>query len=239
MSEPSQDAFELVLLRPLQPDGEGLAHLMWSAPEQADRLVQVYVDGRLYDVTLQAAQRELWLHLDRAGDTRIELLAVEVADAWSDLSDQLTGWSPAFQTAASMAIVRDEALPVDSRVTVTVDGQADAGHRLWRGDDSRSGFGAHFGVGQFGHDNTTGPGHGLGEFATAPFGSGGAAWRWRRDDLTPGQHTLDLHVDDEREQRAAEIDAPVAITIAALPQPAGALTINNNFVLHWTEQEDD
>jgi hypothetical protein len=232
MSDATQDNFTRVLLMPGVPDGPGLVHLRWTASGMAGRVVQVYVDRRLYDVC-DGDTAETWLHLHRSAGVRIELLAVPLRDAWTEFAGELRGWTPAFVTEAALAIVRDESLPIDSRVIVTVDDGDDAGHRLWPAGVSRSGFGGLFGAGEFGHDAATGPGHGLGEFAVGPFGADGAAWRWRKEDLPPGAHTLSLRIEDSRGRVVGQLAPPQTVTIAAPPRPAENLTIDSTYTLRW------
>jgi hypothetical protein len=231
----SQDIFELVLLDPAVSGATSLARLTWRAPQQGNRVVQAYVNGRLYDVTATADQPEMWLWLDRSIDLHVQLLAVPAELARADLSAELDGWSPRLNTGAELAILRDESLAVDSRVVVSVDGAAEPARALWSTRDHRGGLGALFGIGGFGRDEATAPGLGLGEFATGRFGVDGSALRWRRDDLPPGEHAIDLHVEDARGRRIAELDEPIQVTIDALPQPARDLQLDDDFVLHWTD----
>ena len=140
--------FEQVLLRGTTLTGE--LHLSWIASQQGERLVRVYVNDELYDVSIDSAQREMWLYADLVRLVRVELVMVEVKDAWTDIVEQLGGWTPAINESAEMAMVRDEAMPIDARVVVSVDGVDKAEGRLWSAMDSRSGFGGLFGEGEFG-----------------------------------------------------------------------------------------
>lgn len=221
-----------VMLRPTEPDRATLALLSWSMPPGDDHLVQVYLDGSLYDVSTDPTQRQMWLHLDRLATARLELLAVNPADAWRDCSDELKAWSPPFVTRGELAIVRDETWPIDSRVIVSIDGVDDAGAPLWGASDPRGGFGGLFGIGPFGYDTATSPGHGLGEFGFGPFGADGAAWRWSRDDLPPGLHTLGLRIEDAAGRTIAVMNQQV-ITIDAIPDPPVNLTLDETFTLRW------
>jgi hypothetical protein len=221
-----------VLLRPTEPDRAAMALLTWSMPPGDERFVQVYVNGALYDATIDPAQREIWLHLDRLKTARVELLAVEPADVRRDFSSDLAAWEPPFVTRAQLTIVRDESWPIDSRVIVSIDGVDGPGSALWGPNDSRGGFGGLFGIGPFGYDTATSPGHGLGEFGLGPFGSDGAAWRWSRDDLTPGQHTLNLRIEDAAGRTIAVMDQRT-ITIDAIPDPPVNLTLDETFTLRW------
>ncbi len=233
MTQPTQAIFDRVLLRPSDRDVPGRALLTWQATGQGERLVQVYVNDRLYDVTTAPAQRRMWLHLDRQTDVRIELLAVPPAAAWVDHGGELRSWIPRFVTAAVLVMTRDERLPIDSRAIVTVDGQAEPAIALWAAGDSRAGFGALHGMGEFGRDRATAPGEGLGEFGAAPHGGDGSAWRWRREDLPAGEHELAVQVTDGTGAIVGQLDAPLTVDIDRPPDPPRNVRIDEWFTLTW------
>ncbi len=233
MNQPTQTIFERVLLRPVEPDVTGAALLTWHA-DQGDWLVQVYVNGRLYDVTHRANQWQMWLHLDRRRMAIVELLAVDPTDRWRDCSDHLSAGQPRWTTQASLAITRDETLSIDARVAVTVDGQPHTTEPLWGVDDNRGGFGGLFGIGEFGRDAATGPGHGLGEFGVGPFNSDATAWRWQTGSLPAGEHVIACVVHDRHGRAIAELAEPVHVVIDAAPALPRDVTIDADFNLTWT-----
>ncbi len=236
----TQDIFKVVLARPVTTEaGEhpALVHLWWSAPQQGDRLVQVYLDGELIDVTTDPTQREMWLMIDRGRPHRIELLAVpadEPDQLWCRRPDRLASWNPGVQSAATVALVRDEQLPVDTQVTVSVDGEALDRGPMWPADETRSGFGALFGLNGFGHDAITGPGLGRGELGMGPLGTDGTAWRWQRGDLQTGSHDLLVTGTDAGGQTIADPVSIEGVLIDQLPPPPDTFTINSDFTLAWT-----
>lgn len=238
MNDPIQSIFELVLARPVdRPDGEDpqLVHLWWSAPQQGDRLVQVYVDDQLHDVSLWPEQRAMWLMLDRRAAHRIELLGVspdEACGVWQPRPELLEGWSPAVTDIATQTILRDQALPVHTQLRVSVDGALFDEAPAWPSDTSRGGFGAVFGEGGFGVDAATGPGLGLGELGYGPLGADGSAWRWRREDLAAGDHAIELTAVDHQGQTAATAFQRTA-TIERLPSAATSLDFDPVFTLQW------
>lgn len=233
MNAATQDVFEMVLARWAEHGPRGLGHLVWRAPQQGDRLVQVYVDGALYDVSVTAEQREMWLHLETGRAHRIELLAVPAEEAWNDHGAELSGWLPSFTSTAELALLRDEALDIDGRVVVTVDGRLDCRDRMWCGGDWRGGFGALFGEGRFGHDDATAPGFALGELGAGAFGSDGSAWRWRRDGLPAGAHTIEVAVEDAAGRVIGELSSPVEVVVDGAPGAAKNLRMEPGFVLRW------
>ena len=237
---PTQEIFEMTIARPVvwaSGEDDSLVHLWWSAPDQGDRLVQVYVDGRLTDVSSSSNQREMWLMLDRSRPRRIELLAIDEADddgAWREYSHLLNQWQPEICGEATVSLVRDERLPVDSHMLVQVDGNTVDQGMLWPADESRSGFGGIFGVGDFGYDSATGPGLGVGELGMGLLGLDGTAWRWRRDDLAAGEHEITIMTEDASGQTAASPLVMEDVAIERLPQAASDLQVSEDFTLTWS-----
>jgi hypothetical protein len=227
-----QDIFSHVLLQPMEAGHPGRALLSWRLTEPGDWLTQVYVNGALYDVAIDANQREMWLHLDRQQEARVELAAVAEADAWRDQADELSGWG-GMVTTAELTLVRDEALPIDAHGVVSVDGQQEPARPLWGDGDGRTGFGALQGIGQFGYDSATAAGHGLGDLGAGPHGNDAQAWVWRRDDLPAGEHTIEVSVLDGAGNTVGQLPAK-AVQIDALPQPARDVRMADGFVMTWT-----
>jgi len=237
----TQIVFDLVLARPVMtPSGEHLrlAHLWWSAPSQGDRLVQVYVQGELYDVTLDITQREIYLNLDRTRTNRIELLAVPADDpeaVWRPQPDMLTSWSPGVVSATELRIVRDEALAIDTQVVVSIDGTNLDHGSMWPNDVPRSGFGALMGMGCFGFDDATGPGLGIGDLGAGSLGADGFAWFWHRGDLGPGVYNLDLTTVNHAGLPTANPLGFLDVAIDDLPAPVAGLTLDEAFTLSWIQ----
>lgn len=236
----TQAVFDLVLARPIFTNsGEHprLAHLWWSAPNQGNRLVQVYVQGELYDVTLDVTQRALYLDLDRTHTNRIELLAVPADDAqalWRPQQDLLASWSPSVASTAEVRLVRDETLATDTQVVVSIDG-SDMDHgSMWPSDVSRSGFGALLGMGCFGFDDATGPGLGIGDLGAGPLGVDGFSWRWHRDNLGQGVYNIDLTTVNHAGLAVANPLSFQNVTLDDLPEPVEGLSLDESFTLSWT-----
>jgi len=232
----TQEVFELVLARPVRVDGgdhPSLTELWWRAPEQGHRLVQVYVDERLIAVSADTAQRRLWVHIDRgqSGARRVELLAVPCGepDTSREHPRLLRGWPAVTRAGATLAVERDESLPLDTQVRFAIDGESLATQALWPPHAHRGGFGAVFGEGGFGHDAATGPGLGIGELGVGPLGTGGATSRLQLR-LHPGPHSLGgtRHTRDGFTMLADQTR-----TVAAIPDPAHAMTIDPDFTLRW------
>ena len=230
----TQDVFDLVLARGVLMElGEhgGLAHVWWRAPLQDERLVQVYVDGELAEVTDWPDEREVWLTLDRSRPHRIELLAVDAPDALEPHPEALRSWDRAFNTLEA-AVLRDERLAVESVVSAAVDGAVADEGPMWSARDHRGGFGALFGVGPFGMDDATGPGLGGGELGYGVLGTDGAAWRWNRTDIDAGAHEVVIEARDEEGSPAA-LGIAMMHAVEALASGAKEFNVSESFELSW------
>lgn len=236
-NNPTQQVFELVLARPVDtPDLQHaqLVHLIWRAPEQGDRLVQVYLNGQLAAASRSIAQREMWLMVDNDRHTEIELLAVHSSVVTNDLGDYLAGINPSTQPFAALRILRDTSLPADSCVSIEVDGASHGDQTLlFSPSDSRGGFGAVFGEGGFGYDNVTGPGLGLGELGLGPLGSDGRALQWRSDTLAQGSRRIDISLQDAAGVSTTHTTGFDAV-IDRLPDPPGGVALTDELTLTWT-----
>lgn len=228
--------FERVLVRPVATEDVlhgALMHLWWSAPRQGDRLVQVYANDRLHTVTLDPAQRELWLVFAPGHAQRIELAVVARQDAYIPRPQP---WATATATprdTVQAVVLRLPTAPVGSKVDVRMDGQTPAAAPLFGDRDARIGLGSVFGEGGFGLDAAVGPGLGLGELGLGPLGSDGDAWRWSRNDLPAGAHTLTLtHTDAAG--RAIAPTTTTNITIDRLPPPPTRVTLRDDLTLAWS-----
>jgi hypothetical protein len=236
-NNPTQDVFEMVLARPVaapDPQHGRLVHLLWRAPQQGERLVQFYLNGRLAGSSHSPLQREAWLLVDHARHTQIELLAVCPAEASVDRRDYLAGVDPQTQPAVSLRLLRDESLPIDSTISIAVNEASNPDQSLlFSPGDPRGGFGAVFGEGGFGYDASIGPGLGCGALGDGPLGSDGYALYWLDDTLPIGPHAIGLSLVDEAGLPAAD-DLHLMLSTDRLPLPPVAVSLNDELNLTWT-----
>lgn len=240
--QPTQDVFELVLARSVMHSAgvdPWLIHIWWRAPQQGSRLVQIYLDGVLTDVTIDPQQREAWIFADRSRPHRVELLAISADDVesiWQARRDLLQTWTPAVRSSATVRTLRDSAWPVDGSMRVAIDGEQIDAVPLWPGTQSRIGFGSLFGLGEFGLDNATAPGLGArdAQLGWGPLGSDATAWPWSADELAPGSHTLSLQPVRADGQPFA-LSQTLSVQISTLPPAPSQQSINGGFVLSWTD----
>jgi hypothetical protein len=228
-TDATQDVFELVLARPVMtPTGQHpkLVHLWWRAPMQGDRLVQVYVNDALYDATLDASVKEMFLVLDRTRQNRIELLAIPADDPqaiWRPQPGLLKAWQPAVSSVASVGLVRDIDLLIDTQLVVEVDGAVAEHGPMWPATETRA---------VPGDEDAAGLGLGVGELGAGPLGFDGTAWRWRRDDLDAGVHSVHLEAINHTGQAVAE-SVELTVAVEHLPDPVMDLSITPGFQLAW------
>ncbi len=200
--------------------------------------VQIYVNDQLVAVSGFAQQTDHWLILDRQHPQRIELLLVDAADPetwWVPQVSCLRGWSPAIDDHIEIAVLRDEAWPIDAQLEVELNGQPAAAGPLWSRTTPRSGFGGLFGLGGFGLDDAAGPGLGRGELGLGPLGIDATAWPYRSPPLPPGDHTLTLRTHDAAGRPLTPPQTLAPVTTVALPTPPQNLTVHPDFTLTWTD----
>jgi hypothetical protein len=232
----TQDVFELVLARPVVTHaGEHprLVHLWWRAPLQGNRLVQIYIDDVLYDVTFDPVVRNMYLMLDRSRTRRIELLAVPLGDpeaVWRPQPGLLKSWQPPVSSNAQLTLIRDETMPQDTQLVVSLDGKFVAHGPMWPTTEPRSGSLTQDGVV---YNDACGLGLGIGDLGSGPLGYDGTAWRWGRNDLDPGYHDVRITSID---QSGFPVSVPldVSVLIEQLPGPVTGFTISQPFGLSWS-----
>lgn len=236
----TQDIFELVLARAvLTPAGEHprIVHLWWRAPLQNNRLVQVYVDEKLYDVTSDATTREVYLDLDRTQQHRIELLAISADDpdaVWRPQPGLLESWHPKVSSTVNINLVRDETLPVDTQLMISLDGDETEYGSIWPPSEARAGSLSEAGIT---YGGAFGLGLGIGELGSGPLGYDGTAWQWFRDDLSAGNHNAQITAMD---QAGSPVSAPLDVTLLTeqLPSPATGLSIIPPFGIAWDTADE-
>lgn len=231
----TQDVFELVLARPIaltRGEHASMVHIWWRAPQQGDRLVQIYVDQELFFVACDVSQRECVLFLDRTCDHHIELLAVDCDHALSAQPQSLTGWNLPIIENAAISIVRDHALPIHASLRTSLNGMNHDEALLFPANEPRGGFGALFGEGGFGYDDAAGFGLGRGELGLGPLGEDGTAWQMNISCMNDGLHDLDIDLLNEKGGIIGEAD-DIEVQLNALPAPASMVYADESMTLKW------
>ncbi len=230
----TQDIFELVLARPvITATGEHpwLVHLWWRAPLQGDRVVQIYVQDELYDVSLDSWARAMFLVLDRTRTNRMELLAVPAGDPeaiWRAQPDLLRSWQPRVSDVAAVSLIRDETLSVDTRVDVEVDGVVIDSGLMWSNQVHRSDPDGNLEAG-----DVAGLGLGIGNLGAGRLGYDAASLCWRRDDLRQGTYDIVIGAVDSSGHPAADPLLLDDVLIDGLPGQVVGLSIDRAFQISW------
>lgn len=213
---------------------DALVYLTWRYEGEPPAAVQVYVNDELSDWIDDPDQREAWLILDRTRPQRVELLAVLPSGrVEKDVPQALGGWQPPVTDRLTATLLRDESLPPDTHLSVSVDGEAVASGPMWPQNVPRSGFGGLFCVGGFGRDDAAGLGLGRGELGLGALGTDGSPWRWAEHVDSVGTRTVTIHADDGN---GSPVAPPITFpprTTDTLPAPARDLRATTDFTLTW------
>lgn len=240
MTEPTviEDGIEAMIVRPVfDPHGgrTPMVHVAWRLPPHASNAaVQVYVDDQLVRVETDPRIGETWLSLDPFGSQRIDLQAVDAADpdaTW-------TAWPPSEgrpNDRIEVQLLRDKALPIDTQVTFSVDGETIARQPMWGPDDVRGGFGSLFGLGSFGIDAASAVGLGVGPLGVDVLDADSSplCFRWSPPGLPAGTASVTAAFTD-RNGHAVANDSTLDIEVDRLASPPRNLRLASNTTLAWT-----
>ncbi|MEM9251008.1 MAG: hypothetical protein AAGB29_01545 [Planctomycetota bacterium] len=238
MSQPAviADGIEGMVVRPaLDPAGHRtpLVHIGWRRADHAvDAAVQVYVDDELVAVVFDPQADETWLSLDPHGDQRIDLQAVKASPA-----DEAWTSRPPSQDRPTdridVQMVRETSLPIDTRVSLAVNGVPAASGPMWGPDDVRGGFGSLFGIGSFGADAAAAVGLGLGPLGTdaLDIDETPLRFRWAPPDLPLGPTEITASFIDARGREVAT-DSRIDLVTDRLARSVDGLRLEND-TLVW------
>lgn len=213
----------------------GAVLVTWRSAH-AERLHQVYVNGRLAGTTVDTRQRKLVVQAPGSWQSavRVEVVAVDQEEAHTDFAD-------AVETPPSgrvrLKILRSQALPVGAKANVYSDsgtGQIDYDRPLnaspivlWPCPQDKAGFGTSlFGEGDFGHDSAASIGFGRGVFGGGQFGLDADTLDWISPLLPLGRYRFAVKIlDSYGNESAANETEPIAVVPP--PKPAAALSIKS------------
>jgi len=227
------------------------ALVAWRS-SNAGMLHQVYLDGCLAGVTLDAQQRQLVVQAPGSPQSavRVEVVAVEPGDVYTDFAEELD--PPPVGSRVRLSILRSQTLPLGGMANVYFDngsGQIDHDNPLnaspiaiWPCSQDKAGFGtAQFGEGDFGYDSAACVGFGKGSFGGGQFGMDADTIEWISPPLPLGRYRFGVKTLDPygNESAASETD-PVAVVPPA--KPAVALNVTafdprtNQLTLHVSDE---
>lgn len=211
-------------------------------------LYQVYVDGSYAGTTVDPQQRQLVVLAPAsfASAVRVEVVAVEPADAHVDFASELNdgGISDA---RVSLTLLRSQTLPAAAVANVywdngtgTVDYDVPLNAvpiSIWPSWQDKDGFGmVPWGAGDFGHDAAASVGFGKGAFGSDQFGLDADVLEWVSPELPLGRYRFGVKIVDAAGNVSAPVETdpipvvpparPVAlIDLAAYDESTGQLTL--------------
>ena len=141
----------------------------WDVSATGEYLVQIYLDGYLYDVSPSPDHRSICLGVDRQEDHQIELIAVCPSEPWANHHAQMTEWGR-LGSIPRVVLHRSVDVALDARVRLSLDATVQGETPVWTSREARPGFGGMFGSSDFGFEFPVGPGLGRAWFGSGPLG---------------------------------------------------------------------
>lgn len=200
----------------------------------ADKLHQVYVNGRYAGTTVDCEQRQMVVQapscFERA--VRVEVFAVEPNEADVDFGEELEG-DEGDSGRVKLRLLRSQSLPAGARFEVYFDGgtgevdyeQPIGTGRVWGHRQDKAGFGlAGFGEGDFGYEWAGGVGFGRGGFGLGEFGVDADIIEWVSPALEAGVYKFGVRVIDERGNESA-VSETEEVTVIPAARPANGLRV--------------
>ena len=201
----------------------------------ADKLYQVYVNGRYAGTTVDSEQREMVVSVPTAVEAcaRIEVFAVDAEQGHIDFSEEV-GLSCGQSGRVRLTLLRGQELPPGSVVYIYFDngtGEIDYGEPIddwpigvWPVWQDKAGFGmSRFGASDVGYDSSAAVGFGEGSFGAGLFGLDADTMEWFSEPLEAGVYKFGVSVidGDGNESGSSETGA---ITVTPAARPAGRVS---------------
>jgi len=250
--EGTEDVRAFVLPDGYATDGRGAfvsraALVAWHST-LSGMLYQVYVDGCYAGTTVDPQQRQLVVltPVSFASAVRVEVVAVEPADAHVDFASELNE-GVIDDARVSLTLLRSQTLPAAAVANVywdhgtgTVDYDVPLNRvpmTIWPSWQDKSGFGmAPWGTGDFGHDAAASVGFGRGAFGHGQFGLDADVLQWVSAELPLGRYRFGVKIVDAEGNVSTPVETdpitvvppakPAArIDLAAYDESAGQLTL--------------
>jgi hypothetical protein len=215
-----------------------LVLLHWNSTDN-EKLVQVYVNGRLVDATRDPLQRAMLIEIEPDLTSAIEVIPVTPDEAWVDFSGQLTGFSADDGSRVTLCWPRSGYLPLSSLVTIygdngsgVIDDQTPlAIISVWPRQSGKWGWGLDgFGEGGFGFSGSAAPGWEQGSFGIGAFGFDVEMQCWKSPPLVLGAYQFEIRTDDDETGSLFQafidpLPAARALTLADYDAANGKLTL--------------
>ncbi len=200
----------------------------------ADKLHQVYVNGRYGGATVDRGQRQMVVQASSCFDkaVRIEVFAIEPSEADVDFGDELEP-GEGDSGRVKLSLLRSQRLAAGARFEVYFDGgsgEVDYGQPIgtgsvWGCRQDKAGFGlARFGEGDFGYEWAGGVGFGKGGFALGEFGVDADIIEWTSPALGAGVYRFGVKIIDEKGNESSASET-AGVTVIPAARPANELNV--------------
>jgi hypothetical protein len=204
--------------------------------EHEDKFYQVYVNGCPAGVTVNVKQRKIVvpLRLLKGRANKIEIVAVDAAQKYADLSEQL---KTVMAGRLKVSMPRSMSLPYEGQMEVYSNGGADHVDyqqpitkkpiQLWASREDKGGFGlSRFGKSDFGYDSSASVGFGLGDFGSGEHGFDSNVANWESEELSTGVYKFGVKVTDHKGNNEIVLSETETVIIEEAV-PAEKLTISS------------
>lgn len=204
----------------------------------AQKLYQVYVNGRYAGTTVDEEQRQMVVSIPTSLGTavRIEVFGVEADEADTDLGARIA-WPQADNGRVRIVLLRSQNLPVDAIAQVYYDhgtGVIDYTEplnewpiRIWPSRQDKAGLGmSRFGAGDFGYDSAAAVGFGKGIFGKGQFGLDADGIEWVSPPLSAGAYKFAVRISDSAGNQSASSESGQIVVIPQA-EPAENVSISS------------
>ncbi len=199
----------------------GFAVVKWKSA-YADKLCQVYVNGKFAGITANPLQRAMIVPLpfSPARANRIEVFACDVSDSIQERS--------AANGRVMIGFPKTDNLPVNGMADFYLgDEKLNKESLQLRGEYSdNGGFGlSSFGKSDFGYDGSAAIGFGKGSFGFGWFGYDAELFKWQSRQLQTGNYKFKVKITDDKGNES--ITETEIIPVAAAARPAAGLKVQS------------
>ena len=206
-----------------------IALVKWQS-RWSDKFYQIYVNGRYAGTTFDSYQRQMIVQMPTSleAPVRIEVFAVEAADANTDFSSEICS-SDNHSGRVRISFLRGQDLPINSTAQIYFDDGTgeidyddplnDSPIRIWPAWQDKAGFGmSSFGFSDFGYDSAAAVGFGKGIFGRGWFGLDSDSIEWVSRVIQAGVYKFAVRVtDEEGNESAGSETGEVMVTPSARP----------------------
>lgn len=215
------------------------ALVKWADKTNRDNMFyQVYVNGQFAGATVDSRQRQMIVPVPSSFESavRIEVFAVEVEQAHSDFSNELSS-HPATSGRVRISLLRSQNVPSDATADIYFDngtGVVDYSQplsnrsiRIWPAWQEKAGFGmSRLGAGDFGFDSAAAVGFGKGSFGQGQFGLDADTIEWTSPPLMAGIYKFGVKITDGAGNKSSASETE-PITVIPAARPAEQVSISS------------